>query len=47
MIITQHFLIPRLAGLMAKRGVAKGDRVMIYMPMIPETLIAMLATARY
>ena len=38
--------VSRLAGLMAKLGVSKGDRVMVYMPMIPETLVAMLATAR-
>lgn len=33
------------AGLLA-RGVAKGDRVIIYMPMIPEAVFAMLACAR-
>ena len=38
--------VSRLAGLMARLGVTKGDRVMIYMPMIPETLVAMLATVR-
>jgi len=36
----------RLAGAMAARGVGKGDRVIIYMPMVPETAIAMLACAR-
>ena len=35
-----------LAGALAKLGVAKGDRVVIYMPMIPEAAIAMLAVAR-
>ena len=35
-----------LAGLMAELGVAKGDRVLIYMPMIPEALVGMLACAR-
>ncbi|HXF89489.1 MAG TPA: propionyl-CoA synthetase [Xanthobacteraceae bacterium] len=36
-----------MAGILAKDfGVAKGDRVVIYMPMVPETVIAMLACAR-
>ncbi len=34
------------AGVLASLGVEKGDRVLIYMPMIPEAVIAMLATAR-
>lgn len=34
------------AGALAARGVSKGDRVVIYMPMIPEAVIAMLACAR-
>jgi propionyl-CoA synthetase len=34
------------AGALAALGVAKGDRVIIYMPMIPEAVIAMLAVAR-
>jgi propionyl-CoA synthetase len=34
------------AGALARLGVAKGDRVIIYMPMIPEAVIAMLAVAR-
>jgi propionyl-CoA synthetase len=34
------------AGALADRGVVKGDRVLIYMPMIPEAVIAMLACAR-
>ncbi|MCW8844239.1 MAG: propionyl-CoA synthetase [Gammaproteobacteria bacterium] len=38
--------VARLAGVMAGRGVVKGDRVIIYMPMIPEAAIAMLACAR-
>ena len=38
--------VARLAGALAARGVSKGDRVVIYMPMIPETLVAMLACAR-
>lgn len=35
-----------LAGGLQKLGVRKGDRVVIYMPLIPETIMAMLATAR-
>jgi propionyl-CoA synthetase len=34
------------AGALAARGVVKGDRVLIYMPMIPEAAVAMLACAR-
>lgn len=34
------------AGALANEGVGKGDRVVIYMPMIPEAVIAMLACAR-
>ena len=36
----------RVAGALAARGVAAGDRVVIYMPMVPEAVIAMLACAR-
>jgi len=38
--------VARFAGVLRNRGVTKGDRVIIYMPMVPETLIAMLACAR-
>ena len=38
--------VARLAGALQERGVEKGDRVIIYMPMIPEALVAMLACAR-
>ena len=34
------------AGALRRQGVAKGDRVIIYMPMVPEAVIAMLACAR-
>ena len=34
------------AGALAAKGVTKGDRVIIYMPMVPEALVAMLACAR-
>ncbi|MBX9702228.1 MAG: AMP-binding protein, partial [Acetobacteraceae bacterium] len=36
----------KLAGALAARGVGRGDRVVIYMPMVPEAAIAMLACAR-
>lgn len=38
--------VSRVAGVLTSHGVGKGDRVVIYMPMIPEALIAMLACAR-
>ncbi|WOT07018.1 propionyl-CoA synthetase [Shewanella youngdeokensis] len=38
--------VSRLAGYMDAIGVKKGDRVVIYMPMVPETAFAMLACAR-
>ncbi len=34
------------AGVLSNRGVSKGDRVIVYMPMVPQALIAMLACAR-
>ena len=39
-------LVARFGGVLRGLGVAKGDRVIIYMPMVPEALIAMLACAR-
>jgi propionyl-CoA synthetase len=36
----------RFAGVLRALGVSKGDRVVIYMPMIPEAVVAMLACAR-
>ncbi|CAM4347281.1 propionyl-CoA synthetase [Palleronia rufa] len=36
----------RLAGALRARGVEKGDRVVIYMPMVPEAIVAMLACTR-
>jgi len=36
----------RFAGVLRGLGVEKGDRVVIYMPMVPEAVIAMLACAR-
>lgn len=38
--------VAKVAGILANKGVVKGDRVVIYMPMIPEAAIAMLACAR-
>ncbi len=38
--------VKRAANMLTSLGVAAGDRVAIYMPMIPETVIAMLAVAR-
>ncbi len=41
-----HEAVCRLANVLKARGVQKGDRVTIYLPMIPEIAIAMLACAR-
>src|SRR6478736_1183518 len=38
--------VARFAGVLAGLGVGKGDRVVIYLPMVPEAVIAMLASAR-
>src|SRR5581483_9010410 len=38
--------VARFAGALAGLGVVKGDRVIIYMPMVPEAIVAMLACAR-
>lgn len=38
--------VATFAGALKKEGVSKGDRVIIYMPMVPEAMIAMLACAR-
>ncbi|GAA5025102.1 propionyl-CoA synthetase [Terrabacter aeriphilus] len=38
--------VARFAGALAGLGVEKGDRVVIYMPMVPEAVVAMLACAR-
>ena len=42
--LTDH--VARFAGALAERGVVRGDRVIVYMPMVPEAVIAMLACAR-
>ena len=41
-----HAEVCRMANVLKRRGVAKGDRVTIYLPMIPEAAYAMLACAR-
>ena len=41
-----HEQVSRLGNVLRQRGVKKGDRVCIYMPMIPEATYAMLACAR-
>ena len=41
-----HKSVCRFANALKKRGISKGDRVCIYMPMIPEAAYAMLACAR-
>ena len=41
-----HAEVCRFANVLKDRGVKKGDRVTIYMPMVPEAAVAMLACAR-
>jgi len=41
-----HAEVQRMAAVLVELGVGKGDRVLIYMPMIPEAAFAMLACAR-
>jgi len=41
-----HDRVAKCAGALATLGVSKGDRVIVYMPMIPEAVITMLAVAR-
>ncbi|HEX9819039.1 MAG TPA: propionyl-CoA synthetase [Methylomirabilota bacterium] len=38
--------VARVAGALRRQGIAQGDRVIIYMPMVPEAVVAMLACAR-
>ncbi|HEU5322127.1 MAG TPA: propionyl-CoA synthetase [Methylomirabilota bacterium] len=38
--------VARCAGALARQGIGRGDRVIVYMPMVPEAIIAMLACAR-
>lgn len=41
-----HKMVCKFANVLVKQGVQKGDRVTIYLPMIPEAAVAMLACAR-
>ena len=41
-----HASVSKMANVLKKMGVARGDRVILYMPMIPEAAYAMLACAR-
>ncbi len=41
-----HQLVCRFSNVLLSKGVKKGDRVCIYMPMVPETAVALLACAR-
>lgn len=41
-----HVEVQQMAAVLQSLGVGKGDRVLIYMPMIPEAIFAMLATVR-
>ena len=41
-----HYEVNRFANVLKKHGIGKGDRVTIYLPMVPELTIAMLACAR-
>jgi propionyl-CoA synthetase len=41
-----HEEVNRFAAILRELGVGKGDRVLIYMPMTPEAVFAMLATVR-
>ena len=41
-----HYEVSRFGNVLKKKGVEKGDRVAIYLPMVPELVIAMLACAR-
>ncbi len=43
---TLHAEVNRFAAALMTLGVGRGDRVLIYMPMIPEAVVAMLATVR-
>ncbi len=41
-----HFKVCQFANVLKNNGIAKGDRICIYMPMVPELAIAVLACAR-
>lgn len=44
--MTDPIQVSRLAGVLVKNGVQKGDLVVIYMPMVPQAMFTMLACAR-
>ena len=41
-----HDEVSKFAGVLSKLGVKKNDLVLIYMPMVPQAIVAMLATVR-
>lgn len=41
-----HYLVCKFANVLKKKGIKKGDRIAIYLPMIPELPISMLAASR-
>lgn len=41
-----HHRVCRFANVLKRNGIGKGDRVLIYMPMVPEAVVAMLSCAR-
>ena len=41
-----HEMVCKFANVLKKNGISKGDRIVIYMPMAPEAVVAMLACAR-
>jgi propionyl-CoA synthetase len=41
-----HAEVQRMAAILLAQGIEKGDRVLVYMPMVPEAVFAMLACAR-
>jgi acetyl-CoA synthetase len=41
-----HYEVGRLANVLKRHGVKKGDRIVIYLPLVPEAVTAMLACAR-
>ena len=41
-----HYQVCQFANVLKRNGIVKGDRVLIYMPMVPEAVVTMLACAR-
>lgn len=46
LLYTAATQVSRLAGVLVRNGVQKGDLVVIYMPMVPQAMFTMLACAR-